>query len=67
MCRSDMCSYEEQQIIRATTLAERLLDEVVRPKVDWAKVRNLAIALAALAAEAAQTEPEGGPVDERPF
>jgi len=46
-----MCSHEDKSVNEAVALAERLLDEVVRADVRWPEVEDLAIALAAVAAE----------------
>lgn len=64
-----MCSHEERWIEEAIGLAERLLDEVVRPEVEWQGVEDLAIALAAVAAEAGRTSelPEPPGVADEPF
>ena len=53
---SNMCSHEEKTITHAVELAERVLDEVVRPDVRWRKVEHLAGALARLAGQAALLE-----------
>lgn len=40
---------ESQPIARAIELAERILNEVTRPRQDWSAVRSMAISLASLA------------------
>lgn len=51
-----MCSHEEEIVIEAVDLAERVLEEVVRASVRWRRVEHLADTLAKLAARAASCQ-----------